>query len=295
MLVSLLTTLVLATPAFSNDEVLGSEVVSRVAKELSTRRFSPPGSDVRSVRDVFRNAAPAVPLIISREGVGSSVLIKRDGLSGLVVTNYHVVNPAFRNADGTAFVLAIFYEPRLARDVLDESRVIGCLTSRDTTPWCELLRKVTRLAVVVASDPDRDLALLTISKVPDGVTPIPPGALGDISPGDDVAVIGHPLGLLWSLTTGIVSGVRSNYPVSASAAAPRATVIQTQTPVNPGNSGGPLLTADGRLIGVIFASSLVRANTEAGTEIKVAASGLNLAIAINEVRKFEALYLPVKR
>jgi S1-C subfamily serine protease len=115
------------------------------------------------------------------------------------------------------------------------------------------------------------------------VRSIPWGAIDTVKPGDDVVVIGHPLGLLWSVTTGIVSAIRSSYKVTASQT--ESTVIQTQTPVNPGNSGGPLLTPEGRLVGIIFGSPTVRASRQkAADEVRVAAPGLNLAIGVNEVQ-----------
>jgi S1-C subfamily serine protease len=63
-------------------------------------------------------------------------------------------------------------------------------------------------------------------------------------------------------------------------------VIQTQTPVNPGNSGGPLLAPSGELVGVIFGARQVPASTAAGSAVPVDAQGLNLAIGVNEVSAF---------
>src|SRR5262249_49521777 len=156
---------------------------------------------------------------------------------------------------GSASLVAIFYDERLARDVFDEERVARCLNDRDSTPWCKAFLGAGRVVDVVAVDIDRDLALLRKrGSLPRGVRQLVYGNADAIRPGDDVAVIGHPLGLLWSLTTGIVSGIRINYRIGHRPDAPEVTVIQTQAPVNPGNSGGPLLTLDGRLLGVIFGS-----------------------------------------
>jgi S1-C subfamily serine protease len=139
--------------------------------------------------------------------------------------------------------------------------------------------------VIVATDPNRDLALVTVQSIPESVRPVPWGSLETIRSGDDVVVIGHPLGLLWSVTTGIVSGIRSKYQMSASGSG--STVIQTQTPINPGNSGGPLLTSEGQLIGVIFGARTVRAARQnPNADVSVAAPGLNFAIGVNEVQEF---------
>jgi len=262
------------------------EMIERIARELSSRRFATSGETTRNLRDLFQRVAPAVPLVISKDGRGSSVVIERRGSSALAVTNHHVVTPAFEGKDGLPVVAVVFYHPRLARDVLDMGRVVQCLDGRDSTPWCELLGQALRFAVVVASDPDRDLALLRIPDVPFDARPVTLGALPNVAPGDTVAVIGHPLNLLWTLTTGIVSGVRSSYPMGPPPNTTKATVIQTQTPINPGNSGGPLLTPTGELIGVIFAARQVRSSTATGSAVPLAAQGLNLAIGVNEVSAF---------
>jgi S1-C subfamily serine protease len=279
------------SPVAAADESFSPEVIGRIASELSTRRLDPASQGVRGFGDVFRNAVSAVPLVISKNGVGSSVLVQTTGSKGYVITNHHVVAPPFLATDGTPYVIAIFHDRELARDILDIARVDACLSRRDQTPWCEALWRATRYCPLIRLDADRDLALVEVPNLPPGARQIPLGALGvlsNVSPGDEVGVIGHPSGFLWSLTTGIVSGVRSNYPILSSPSASRATVIQTQAPINPGNSGGPLLTASGQLLGVMFSAGLVPANTASGSPISVPAQGLNFAIAIDEVRAFLA-------
>lgn len=62
--------------------------------------------------------------------------------------------------------------------------------------------------------------------------------------GSDVYIIGHPLGLGWTVTRGIVSGIRKDGD---------RTMIQTDAPISPGNSGGPMLDAQGHLVGIVTA------------------------------------------
>jgi S1-C subfamily serine protease len=70
--------------------------------------------------------------------------------------------------------------------------------------------------------------------------------------GQDVFVIGHPKGYLWSLTHGIVSQIRPEHAWRYDDSVPRmATAIQTQAPINPGNSGGPLFGNDGSVLGIV--------------------------------------------
>jgi S1-C subfamily serine protease len=109
----------------------------------------------------------------------------------------------------------------------------------------------TGIADVVGTDPATDLAVL---KVPvEGA--LPAATLGDsnaLRPGAVVLALGSPFGLTWSATAGIVGATGRTI---ASRAAGRAIegVIQTDAALNPGNSGGPLLDADGRVVGIATA------------------------------------------
>jgi S1-C subfamily serine protease len=272
-------------------EAMAVRTSQRIGEVLADRRVDVsakwPGGASRGLRETFKDTVGAVPLVISTDGVGSSVVVHVDTekRAGLLVTNEHVVVAPFLSDDKkTRFVVLLFYEASLATNVFDRARVVRCLSTPDASPWCSVLRSVTRVGVVVANDPGRDLALVRVEDMPQSVRSIALGRVDSISPGDEVVVIGHPVGLLWSLTTGIISGVRSNFRISALAT--ESTVLQTQTPVNPGNSGGPLLTPDCRLIGVIFGSRTVSASQSAHGDVKVVAPGLNFAVAVNEVQGF---------
>lgn len=86
-------------------------------------------------------------------------------------------------------------------------------------------------------------------KVPDDVNEL---KLSNKLPevGSDVHAIGHPGSLSWTYTKGYVSQLRNNYKWTYGKTLHEASIIQTQTPISPGNSGGPLIGADGLLIGV---------------------------------------------
>ena len=89
-----------------------------------------------------------------------------------------------------------------------------------------------------------------------------------------VHAIGHPLGKLWTYTAGIVSQIRPDYQWSiGDDVVYRADVIQVDAALNPGNSGGPIFSERGRVIGV-------------SAFITEAAEGLNYAIAGNSVKAF---------
>ena len=102
---------------------------------------------------------------------------------------------------------------------------------------------------VVATDPSTDLAVIEVDLAGHDVDPVEFGSSADVQVGDSVYAIGNPFGLERSLTAGIVSALDrsitapNNFTING--------VIQTDAPVNRGNSGGPLLDAAGNVIGVV--------------------------------------------
>jgi len=285
---TLLTALTWAT---ATDIALDSGTIARVARELHGRRVAPVDGTLgsRGAQGVFAQTVDAVPFVIAAEGHGSGTVIAVDTKTrvAFIATNHHVVTPPLLGQDGQSVVWLLFYEPLLAQEQFDGERMSKCLAEQLSSTWCQTLRRASRVGLVLGSDADRDLAVIAVAEPPARVRPIAAGTVKNVRPGDDVVVIGHPLGLLWSVTSGIVSGIRENYPVgSGQASAPRVTVVQTQAPVHPGNSGGPLLTDRGELLGIIVGSHLLPARTNAGVEAQAAAPGLNFAIAVDEVRDF---------
>jgi serine protease Do len=103
-------------------------------------------------------------------------------------------------------------------------------------------------AAVVGTDVYSDLAVLAVDGIPDGATPLD---LGESDPpvGAEVVAIGNPFGFSGSVTAGIVSGVNRTLPAPNDFSIPDA--IQTDAPVNPGNSGGPLVDLAGTVVGVV--------------------------------------------
>jgi S1-C subfamily serine protease len=105
-------------------------------------------------------------------------------------------------------------------------------------------------AKVLGSDPSTDLALLRLRPAQARrVEALPLGDSRDVRPGDAAVVIGNPLGLARTITAGVVSAIDRR--IDAPDGFPIRDAIQTDAAVNPGNSGGPLLDARGRVIGVI--------------------------------------------
>ena len=96
--------------------------------------------------------------------------------------------------------------------------------------------------------PNYDLAVLRIKNARQLPPPVALGSSTELKVGQSAFAIGNPFGLDQSLTSGIISALKSRLPTSSGREI--SNVIQTDTAINPGNSGGPLLDSAGRLIGV---------------------------------------------
>jgi putative serine protease PepD len=102
---------------------------------------------------------------------------------------------------------------------------------------------------VIATDPSTDLAVIEVDLSGHDVTPLQLDPSTDVEVGDSVYAIGNPFGLERSLTAGIVSAV--DRAIEAPNGFTINDAIQTDAPVNQGNSGGPLLDDAGNVIGVV--------------------------------------------
>jgi putative serine protease PepD len=133
----------------------------------------------------------------------------------------------------------------------------------------------TRTAQVLGSDQSTDIALLKVD--PSGLTlhPLALGSSKGLSVGDAVAVIGDPFQYSRSLSTGVVSGL--DRTIGATNGFSIAHAIQTDASLNPGNSGGPVLDAHGRLVGI--ADQIATGGSSAQSS-----SGVGFAVPIDLVK-----------
>ena len=125
-------------------------------------------------------------------------------------------------------------------------------------------------AQVLGEDPNSDLAVIKVDSLPQDVTPISLGDMGELSVGQTAIAIGNPFGLEGTLTRGIISALGRTIPALTRFGIPRA--IQTDAAINPGNSGGPLLDLHGHVIGVnaqIETGGTTRSNSGVGFAIPV--------------------------
>jgi len=203
-----------------------------------------PADDKSEGSKVYKKAVPSVVWIHSKRdsglATGSGSLIDKD--RRLVLTNYHVVldNPSakvffpyFR--DGQPVAEKDYYRDRAKRLAID--------------------------ARVVALDKKADLAILRLDSIPEGAEAIPL-ATGSPDPGDTVHSIGSA-GKSDALFGYVKGAVRQVYKKEWKAeVAPKrvatfeAKVVETDSPTNPGDSGGPLLNAKGELVGVTEGGAL---------------------------------------
>jgi S1-C subfamily serine protease len=201
--------------------------------------------DGGSIGDVYRRVSPGVIQVTSNV-VTESVFgpQRQQGLGsgfvvdkdGHIVTNYHVIQ-------GASEVFVNF-----SQDDQLKAKVVG-------------------------ADPATDIALLKIDGHRRGLAPISLGDSDKVKVGDEVVAIGNPFGLERSVTSGIVSALQreivspNNFPIDQ--------VIQTDAAINRGNSGGPLLNAEGQVIGV---------NTQIATAGSEGNVGIGFAVPVNTVR-----------
>jgi len=107
-------------------------------------------------------------------------------------------------------------------------------------------------AEVIAAQPENDLAVIRAKKIPDDLPSATLGSSLRLRPGDDVVAVGFPFGIGPSVSAGVVSGLDRGFK-SADGKRKLSRLIQFDAAVNPGNSGGPLITMDGEVVGIVTA------------------------------------------
>lgn len=146
-------------------------------------------------------------------------------------------------------------------------------------------------ATIAGEDASTDLAVVTLKNPPQDLTPITIGSSAGLEVGDPVMAVGNPLGLSGTVTTGIVSALDRPVTTSSSESEQQdpfaqqqqqssqvvTSAIQTSAAVNPGNSGGALVDAAGRLVGIN--SSIASLGSSSGQSGSI---GIGFAIPVDE-------------
>ena len=105
-------------------------------------------------------------------------------------------------------------------------------------------------ASIVGLHPEQDLAVLQAKTIPDDLTAATMRSTKDLALGDDVVAVGFPFGIGPSVSAGVISGLRREYR-SPEGKRVLSNLIQFDAAANPGNSGGPLVTAEGEVVGIV--------------------------------------------
>ncbi|HEY6746322.1 MAG TPA: trypsin-like peptidase domain-containing protein [Mycobacteriales bacterium] len=118
----------------------------------------------------------------------------------------------------------------------------------DRSPLSLVFADGTRsAATVAAADPEHDVATLTPATLPQPIVPATLGGAAEV--GGDVVAIGNPLGLTYSVSSGVVSATGRTAKTNGGTFSG---LIQFDASVNPGSSGGPLLDGEGNVIGIVL-------------------------------------------
>ncbi|WP_344939874.1 S1C family serine protease [Sphaerisporangium flaviroseum] len=189
---------------------------------------TPTPSATLTVADVFRRVGPSVVVIQAGKSLGTGVIAAEDGT---ILTAHHVVKGTEDEATENKGTENKGTEDKGTEDVT--------VTFADGTK---------AKAVVVSSNPKRDVATLRPAALPEIVVPATLG--GGVAVGAPVVAIGNPLGLTYSVSTGVVSGLNRTADRTAEDGDLNG-LIQFDASVNPGSSGGPLLDARGLVIGIV--------------------------------------------
>jgi S1-C subfamily serine protease len=189
----------------------------------------------RSVVNIDTTTVQVNHFMMQREAEGSGSGAVLDR-QGHIITNYHVIDGA-RKIDVT-------------------------LASNETYP-----------AELVGGDKEHDIAVLKIEAPAEELFPITLGASDNLRVGQRVYALGNPFGWDGTMTTGIISSLNRDLPSRVEGRMMQA-LIQTDAAMNPGNSGGPLLDSNGRVIGMCVAIA-----SRSGQN-----SGIGFAIPIDRIK-----------
>ena len=193
--------------------------------------------------EIFKKYANSVVYIENQKdrGSGSGFVINHKGLK--IITNWHVVETA--------------------------DNVTVCLKTENLNNVCNTNYYTGK---VIKKNKQKDLAMIEVKGLPSSIKPVVYGKYKDVKIGQTAFAIGHPEGLVWTFTNGMISQKRPEHRWTYKTSRHKAKTIQIQVPINPGNSGGPLFNKDQKLIGVnTFTSE---------------GENLNFAIAVDDLIEF---------
>jgi S1-C subfamily serine protease len=239
-------------PKYSFDEIKAALAIIPIsqgpdASKLTRSSWGP---------SLYRSTVDAVVYIVMpsdepKDNVaGSGVVVTS---SGRILTNWHVVRE-------NEYALVVF-RPKPPKTMADLTKAdiwiarnVGTIPAKDVA--------ILQLVGPMNMPKTMDLSFLKFVSLEDPLR---------VEVGQDVFAIGHPNQLFWSYTEGVISQIRPRYKWNADADTFQATIVQTQTAIDHGSSGGPLINKEGKLVGLVSSMS--------------AQAGFNFAIAVHELER----------
>ena len=218
-----------------------------------------------SINQIYRSAAPGVVQVTST----SVVRLQNGNPFGFDIPGFSFPQEETQRALGSGFVI-----DKAGHIVTNYHVVAGAQRVQVSFSSADQIN-----ATVVGKDPSTDVAVLKIDTHSRALTPLQLGNSDAVHVGDTVYAIGNPFGYARTLTSGLVSAVQRQ--ITAPNSLPIDGAIQTDAAINHGNSGGPLIDAAGRVIGVTSQIST-------GTTGQQGNLGIGFAIPINTVRNVAA-------
>jgi S1-C subfamily serine protease len=211
--------------------------------------------------EIFEKYANSVVYIDNKKdkGSGSGFIVNHKGLK--IITNWHVVE--------TAKNVTICLKTKILNRVCDTDYYTGKVVKRNK---------------------QKDLAMIEVKGLPSNLKPVTYGSYKKVKVGQTAFAIGHPDGLVWTFTNGMISQKRPEHRWRYKSSRHLANTIQIQVPINPGNSGGPLFNKNKELIGV-------NTFTSEGENLNFAIAVDDLIEFINEVEQkdVESKYIQKKK
>jgi len=238
-------TVIVQTPAAAEPVATPKSPIYRSAQPLVGNGFSPSriytmrSAGVVTIYAITGNGADP-----AQEAQGSGFVVSP---KGYILTNSHVITNAGEAGSNVSAADRLFVE----------------FQDRDRVP-----------ATVVGWDIYDDVGLIKVNPVDHRLEPVPLGDSAQVKVGQPVAAIGSPFGNVNSLSVGVVSATERSID-SLTSRYSLVDAIQTDAPINHGNSGGPLFDAGGRVIGI---NAQIRSDSGS-------AEGVGFSVPIDSARR----------
>jgi S1-C subfamily serine protease len=228
---------------------------------------------------LVRSAIPSTVVVskpVLAKGFAPRLIFSRRAPGVVTVFSYFGAKPGASSLQqGSGFVVDRVGVVLTAAHVIASTDGAGALATPAGAVYVQFGDGDRVKAEIVGWDPYDDVGVLRIAPRAHALVPVPLGSSAGLTVGQPVATIGSPFGSETSLSVGVVSGTGRTIP-SLTTAYDLFDAIQTDAPVNQGNSGGPLLDAAGKAIGI---NAQIRSSLESGFE------GVAFAVPIDSAKR----------